>query len=296
MEPMADVDTREALTGSAVEPGDDGLWLGDALRFFLDAKRAGGRSRRTTDDYRKKLELFQRWVATRHGAERGSEVFDAPYLYIGADEVEAYVVHLKQERGMADSSRKNHLAVLRSFFQTISRRLDVPDPTRRLDEARFHQKAPKRSYLTRHEAGILLSAIEKREPTAANDAEDGLPVSESRRRTLAPVLAARDHAAFSVMIYAGLRIEETTALVLGDLSFVRGEEEVRVADRLTKSGLWRVLDAVGEFMCGVAYSGNVPQKPTLRRKFCPCGPSDAACPRRDRPRRSGRVPEGDRLH
>jgi site-specific recombinase XerD len=144
MEPMADVDTREALTGSAVEPGDDGLWLGDALRFFLDAKRAGGRSRRTTDDYRKKLELFQRWVATRHGAERGSEVFDAPYLYIGADEVEAYVVHLKQERGMADSSRKNHLAVLRSFFQTISRRLDVPDPTRRLDEARFHQKAPKR--------------------------------------------------------------------------------------------------------------------------------------------------------
>ena len=141
---MADVDTREALTGSAVEPGDDGLWLGDALRFFLDAKRAGGRSRRTTDDYRKKLELFQRWVATRHGAERGSEVFDAPYLYIGADEVEAYVVHLKQERGMADSSRKNHLAVLRSFFQTISRRLDVPDPTRRLDEARFHQKAPKR--------------------------------------------------------------------------------------------------------------------------------------------------------
>jgi len=293
---MADVDTREALTGSAVEPGDDGLWLGDALRFFLDAKRAGGRSRRTTDDYRKKLELFQRWVATRHGAERGSEVFDAPYLYIGADEVEAYVVHLKQERGMADSSRKNHLAVLRSFFQTISRRLDVPDPTRRLDEARFHQKAPKRSYLTRHEAGILLSAIEKREPTAANDAEDGLPVSESRRRTLAPVLAARDHAAFSVMIYAGLRIEETTALVLGDLSFVRGEEEVRVADRLTKSGLCRVLDAVGEFICGVAYSGNVPQKPTLRRKFCPCGPSDAACPRRDRPRRSGRVPEGDRLH
>jgi hypothetical protein len=27
---------------------------------------------------------------------------------------------------MADSSRKNHLAVLRSFFQTLSRRLEVP--------------------------------------------------------------------------------------------------------------------------------------------------------------------------
>ena len=35
---------------------------------------------------------------------------------IGADEVESYVVHLRDEREMADSSRKNHLAVLRSFF------------------------------------------------------------------------------------------------------------------------------------------------------------------------------------
>ncbi len=31
------------------------------------------------------------------------------------------------------------------------------------------------------------------------------------------------------MIYAGLRIEEATSLTVGDLSFTRGEEEVRVA-------------------------------------------------------------------
>lgn len=52
---------------------------------------------------------------------------------------------------------------------------------------------------------------------------------EAQRQVLASTLAARDHAAFSVMIYAGLRIEETTALVLENLSFVRGEEEIRVA-------------------------------------------------------------------
>jgi integrase/recombinase XerD len=40
---------------------------------------------------------------------------------------------------------------------------------------------------------------------------------------------ARDHAAFSAMIYAGLRIEETTALTVEDLSFARGEEQIRVA-------------------------------------------------------------------
>ncbi len=42
-------------------------------------------------------------------------------------------------------------------------------------------------------------------------------------------IAARDHAAFSTMIYAGLRIEETTALMVDELYFARGAEEVRVA-------------------------------------------------------------------
>ena len=231
-----------ATNGRRPDPGDDhphgdGLWVGDAVRFFLDAKRAGGRSERTLEDYRKKLELFQRWVAGRYGAERGTEEVDAPYLYIGADEVEAYVVYLKDTRGMADSSRKNHLSVLRSFFQTISRRLELPDPTRRLDEARFHQKAPARQYLTKREAEILLSTIDKQVASIMSSEKESLPergvVSEvsleTRRQILAPTLAARDHAAFSVMMYAGLRIEETTSLTVEDVSFSRGEEEIRVA-------------------------------------------------------------------
>jgi integrase/recombinase XerD len=204
------------------------LFLGDAIHFFLSAKRAGGRSDRTIDDYRKKLELFQRWLASRYGGEDSEEV-DAPYLYIGADEVESYVVHLRDARGMADSSRKNHLAVLRSFFQMLSRRLEVPDPTRTLDEVRFHSSTPKRSYLTKREAEILLSSIEKQATDASSETEEISSVSETRRRTAAAALAARDHAAFLAMIYAGLRIEETTALTLEDLSFTRGEEEVRVA-------------------------------------------------------------------
>jgi integrase/recombinase XerD len=209
-----------------VAPASKELYLGDAIHFFLSAKRAGGRSERTVDDYRKKLELFQRWVARRHG---GEDAVDAPYLYIGADEVESYVVYLRDERGMADSSRKNHLAVLRSFFQTLSRRLEVPDPTRTLDEVRFHSGAPKRSYLTKREAEILLSSMDKQVTNGTNTDEGSIGVPEAPRRALVSVLAARDHAAFSAMIYAGLRIEEATALILEDLSFDRGEEEVRVA-------------------------------------------------------------------
>jgi integrase/recombinase XerD len=225
---MAELEKRQVETEARVEATvrEDALWLGDAIRFCLDAKRAGGRSQRTIDDYRKKLELFQRWVARRIG---GEDAVDAAYIDIGVDEIEAYVVHLRDERGMADSSRKNHLAVLRSFFQTVSRRMKLPDPTLELDEVRFHQKAPKRSYLTKREAEILLSSINNQASNVAREAEGSSSVSEARRRAVAAALAARDHAAFSAMIYAGLRIEETTALTVEDISFARAAEEVRVA-------------------------------------------------------------------
>jgi integrase/recombinase XerD len=210
----------------AASRASDQLYLGDAIHFFLSAKHAGGRSERTIDDYRKKLALFQRWLALRIG---GEHAVDVPYIDIGADEVESYVVYLRDERTMADSSRKNHLAVLRSFFQTISRRLEVPDPTRTLDEVRFHPGAPKRNYLTKREAEILLSSMDKQATDVSSTDGTSVGVPQARRRALAGALAARDHAAFSAMIYAGLRIEETTALAVDDLSFVRSDEEVRVA-------------------------------------------------------------------
>ncbi len=219
---------RAGGEGSPVQ-GDE-LYLGDAIHFFLSAKRAGGRSERTVDEYRKKLDLFQRWAA--------KDDFDLPLTDVGPDEIECYVLHLK-ERGLSDSSRKNHLAVIRSFFDTLARRLDLDDPTRRLDEVRFHKAAPKRSYLTRREADLLLAAIERAAaggsaPESATEEEaaahaDGDGIKAARQRAVASALAARDHAAFSAMIYAGLRIEEATALTVGDLSFSRGTEEVRVA-------------------------------------------------------------------
>jgi hypothetical protein len=93
---------------------------------------------------RKRLGLFRRWVAKPVGGEDALDApsLDAPYIDIGPNEVDAYVVHLKDERGMADSSHKNHLAVSRSFFQTVSERMKLPGPTTRLGEARLHQRAP----------------------------------------------------------------------------------------------------------------------------------------------------------
>jgi site-specific recombinase XerD len=182
------------------------------------------------DDYRKKLELFQRWAAERL---RSEDAVDAPYTGIGANEVEAYAVYLRDGRGMADSSRKNHLAVLKSFFETLRRRLKVQNPFEDLDEVRFRQRAPKRSYLTKREAETLLSPIARQATPGTSDPDGADAVAAdpetAGKPAAASALAARDHAAFSAMVYAGLRIEETTALTLEDLSFSRGEEEVRVA-------------------------------------------------------------------
>ena len=242
--------TRQPMERPPV--GGEELYLADAVHFFLSAKRAGGRSSRTIDEYRKKLDLFQRWIVSRITPEDGDDTeggtsgdeeppHDAPYLYIGADDVEAYIVYLK-DRGLTDTSRKGHLAVLRSFFKTVARRHKLPDPIEDLDEVRFHQRAPKRSYLTKREAEMLLSPIAA--ATAAStgstlmddineggDPPTGSPTDPriARRRAVARAIAARDHAAFSAMVYAGLRIEESTALTVEDLSFGRGAEEVRVA-------------------------------------------------------------------
>jgi site-specific recombinase XerD len=181
---MSEAETHIEPVAPASKASEE-LYLGDAIHFFLSAKRAGGRSERTIDDYRKKLELFQRWVASRYGSANSEDV-DAPYVYIGADEVESYVVYLRDERAMADSSRKSHLAVLRSFFQTLSRRLEVPDPTRTLDEVRFHSSAPKRSYLTKREAEILLSSMDKQATNVSDTDEGSFGVSEARLRPWEP--------------------------------------------------------------------------------------------------------------
>ncbi len=84
----------------------------------------------------------------------------------------------------------------------LSRRLEVPDPTRTLDGVRFHSSAPKRTYLTKREAEILLSSIDKQVINEASMGEENFGVHEARRRALAGALAARHHAAFSAMIYA----------------------------------------------------------------------------------------------
>ena len=152
----ADVEIRlHSETGAA---GGSRGWEGNSQRqgcysFSLKSNRSRGRLEDPVGDCRKKLELFQRCIS--------GEDYNAPLGRANTDAIEACVVYLKDKRGMADSSRKSHLDVLRSFFKTVSRRLRTPDPSAEPDEVRFHQKALRRSFPTKPEADLLLTTIKE---------------------------------------------------------------------------------------------------------------------------------------
>lgn len=56
--------------------------------------------------------------------------------------------------------RKRSLVVRGAWWSaTRPRRLDLPDPPKRLHEVRFHQKAPGRAFLTCREADVLLGTM-----------------------------------------------------------------------------------------------------------------------------------------
>ena len=200
------------------------------MEFFLWSKGAGGRSEKTLADYRTKLEAFRRWAAGEEG--------DVPLSRVDADKLESYLIRLK-ERGvpradggepkpLSDSSRKAHLAVLRSFFAHRAARFGGADPAAALNDVRFRRRAPKRTHLTEREARRLLAAAE-REAKEAKAAQAGAKDARARRAAEARRLRAlRDHAAISTMLYAGLRIEEAAGLTREDLRFDDGDDEVLV--------------------------------------------------------------------
>lgn len=171
--------------GSDAGPADGSPRLADTIALFLGSKRSQGRTKRTVEEYRKKLGLFLRWMA-RDGR-------DPLHADVSAGEIEGYMAHL-QERGVSDSSRKSHLAVLRSFSGTVSKKLKVPDPFWEVRQFDLRQANPDRTILKRREADLLLSIIKTGKP-----------------------LGARDRAIVCSMLFAGLRIQEVTDLRLSDV-------------------------------------------------------------------------------
>jgi hypothetical protein len=73
--------------------------------------------RENAERLRKKLGLFRRWVANRLG---GADAVDAPYIDIGPNEVEAYVVHWNYPEE-ADSFLLRHRNLLHCSLLVVGR-------------------------------------------------------------------------------------------------------------------------------------------------------------------------------
>ena len=82
-----------------------------------------------------------------------------------------YVVHLRDGRSMADSSKRNYLAVLGDYFQTDLRWMKLPDPYLRPRRGAVPPEGTKRAYLTKREADILLSSISPKYAKASTSGE-----------------------------------------------------------------------------------------------------------------------------
>lgn len=210
---------------SVAEPGagDVGRDVGFALPFsaddfltWLTAER--GRSANTITAYRRDLTEYGRWLAGR-----GREMDDA-----SADDIVAYIGHLRGERALAPSSVKRHLVAVRSFHRFREQEgYAATDPATDVDVPSVPAGLPKA--LSEADVQSLLDAVEGDDP-----------------------VARRDRAILEVLYGTGARISELVGLSLSDVDlesqllrvFGKGAKE-RVVP-VGRFAMKAILDWLGE--------------------------------------------------
>ncbi len=177
---------------------------------FLDAEK--GYSRLTLQAYASDLSQFWTFARPEH-VGTPDDVTTAL--------VRRWIVHLRQQ-GLASSSIARHLSALRSFWAFLLDNDHVAhDPLRSISGPKRKHAVP--TCLTVPEVELILSAAG----------------SHSN-----PVIAARDFAMMSTLVFTGLRRAELLALKVADVSFETRALHVRNG----KGGKDRVLPVTAEVL------------------------------------------------
>jgi site-specific recombinase XerD len=193
-------------------PMDTCSALADFLAY-LDAER--GFSPRTQHAYASDLSQFVEFA----GAQ-GAVFPDG----VSAAVVRSWIVAMKQ-RGLAGSSIARHVYALRSFWRFLQESdLVSHDPLRRISVPKRKQTVP--TCLTIDEVRLLLAAA-----------------GEHRN----PVVAARDRAIVTTLVFTGLRRGELLDLRMDDFSVQARVLRVRQG----KGGKGRVVPVVGEVLAAI---------------------------------------------
>lgn len=155
---------------------------------FLDALWLEyGLSDNTLSAYRKDLELFGRWLASK----------SLSCLAVQQADILAYLSYLLHSGSKASTSARR-LSCLRRFFRYLKRQNAIPlDPTLNVDLPRLPRRLPKS--LGEDQVQYLLDAPDAAEP-----------------------LGMRDRAMLELMYGSGLRVSELVGLQMDQLDLQRG--------------------------------------------------------------------------
>jgi integrase/recombinase XerD len=167
---------------------------------YLQSERS--LSPNTVSAYRNDLLQFADYARTEAERQGGT---DFAIATIDRDFIASYFLHLR-DRGYSAASIARKTAALRSFFQYLRRKGEVPsDPTQGIGSPEVKKPLP-RTVEDDH-VRALLSSLESR------DAPEGM----------------RDHAMLRLLSATGMRVGELVMVDVGDIDF--SSERVRVVGR-----------------------------------------------------------------
>jgi site-specific recombinase XerD len=169
-------------------------------------------SPRTRTAYLYDLERMATFLTPEHAT------LDA--LNISSDELRRYVVHMREERGIAARTLARTLSSIRVFFDWLIEqgRIDI-NPTEALHAPRLPPKLP--VYLVAHELKRLFAAPDQ-----------------------STTLGLRDRAMLMTFTLAGIRLQELVGLNLGDVDFA--SQTLRVFGKGAKERLLPLNPMLGE--------------------------------------------------
>lgn len=199
--------------------------------FFLQWMGAGRQlSKQTISSYRDAFSLFLRWMRDSNGIEAASMTMDE----FDAERVEAFLLHLSEERGNAATTVNCRLSALKAFCGYASYRAPerIAQLKRIKDLPRRTEKRCEVAYLTSEECGWL------------RDACDG---------------SAADHLMVTLLFNTGARISELICFKVDDFSISAGKGQVRIFGKGRKERtlpLWPdVAGEVGRYVSANGLGG-----------------------------------------
>jgi len=176
------------------------------LEEFVAHLQTQDLSRYTVDGYRRNVEWFFAWLKEQIGR-------DMPLAEVTTFDVQRYREHLI-DAGRKPSTINRRVAALRAFFGWAAEQgHSATNPTAGIKSVQHKRRAPKG--LNKQQVYLLQRQAAARRQLA--EVQAGKDTEGKQRITPAVVLARRDEAILSLLVYTGLRLGELVDLRMRDV-------------------------------------------------------------------------------